>query len=314
MILGQLILYKKEFEMRKFFIGAALAMAAVVAPAAEVVTFIWGWSLGDPMAQYSRSLIQEANQLQNKYKFVLDARPGAGGAIAARHVENTPNTILATSTAFFVRPNFYPADSHNPENFRVLMTQCALPMAVASSKYSSWQQVPQDRALNIGISGLGATSHLIAEQVRKKYPLLEPIPYKSTRDSMLDLAAGRLDLHVGFPGEIEPWVREGKMHALGVTGPRAAAGIPALNSQGFVGVDQVVNGHSLIVPKSIAPAVYAEWRDILLKAATARSVQTSYAVDHCSPSTLNDQQTQAWFVAQTQLWKKLSQGINITAK
>jgi hypothetical protein len=60
--------------------------------------------------------------------------------------------------------------------------------------------------------------------------------------------------------------------------------------------------------------VYAEWRDILLKAATAKSVQTSYAVDHCSPMTMNDQQTQAWFVAQTQLWKKLSQGINITAK
>lgn len=289
-------------------------LMSTTAMASEVVTFIYGWNLGDPMAQYSRSLIDEANRIQNKYTFVLDARPGAGGAIAAKHVERTPNTILATSTAFFVRPNFYPADSHDPNNFRVLMTQCALPMAVASSKYRSWREVPANQPLNIGISGLGATSHLIAEQVRKNYPLLQPIPYKSTRDSVMDLVAGRIDLHVGFPGELEQWIREGTVHALGVTGPRPAAGIPSMASQGFANIDQVVNGHSLIVPKTLPDAVYKEWRNILTQAATAKSVQTSYSIDHCNAMTLNDQQTQAWFTAQMQLWKKLSQTVNISAK
>jgi len=299
--------------MRRFFICISLILLSLSA-AAETVTLIYGWNLGDPMAQYSRSLVDEANRLQNKYTFILDAKPGAGGAIAARYVESTPNTILATSTAFFVRPNFYPADSHDPKKFEVLMTQCALPMAVASSKYTSWQQVPKDQPLNIGISGLGATSHLIAEQIKKKYPLLVPIPYKSTRDSMLDLVGGRIDLHVGFPGELEPWINEGKMHALGVTGPRTTAKISSLTSQGFSGVDQVVNGHSLIVPKTISPDVYKEWREILLKAAKSKSVHTSYAVDYCSPLTYNDSQTQKWFTTQLRLWQELSQGIDITGK
>lgn len=282
--------------------------------AAETVTFIYGWNLGDPMAQYSRSLIDEANKIQNKYTFVLDARPGAGGAIAAKHVERTPNTILATSTAFFVRPNFYPTESHDPNNFRVLMTQCALPMVVASSKYKTWQDIPRNQPLNIGISGLGATSHLIAEQVRKNYPLLQPIPYKSTRDSLTDLVAGRIDMHVGFPGELEQWVKEGTVHALGVTGPRSAAGIPAMATQGFANIDQVVNGHSLIVPKTLPDTVFKEWRNILVQAAASRSVQASYTVDHCSPLNLNEQQTQVWFSTQMQMWKKLSQTVNINAK
>ena len=92
--------------MKKFILATLAAVGCLTAHSAETVTIVWGWSLGDPMAQYSRSLVDEANKAQNKYTFVLDAKPGAGGAIAAKHVERTPNSILATSTAFFVRPNF----------------------------------------------------------------------------------------------------------------------------------------------------------------------------------------------------------------
>ncbi len=297
--------------MKKFMVSIALLLGSQSLLAADVVTLIWGWSLGDPMAQYSRSLVDEANKLQNKYTFVLDARPGAGGAIAARYTEANANTILATSTAFFVRPNFYPEDSHKPANFRVLMTQCALPMAVASTKYKSWKEIPQGKSLNVGISGLGATSHLIAEQVKLKYPTIESIPYKSTRDSVLDLVAGRLDLHVGFVGELEPWVKDNKVTILGVTGKNSVIGVPTMTSQGFTGIDQVVNGHSLIVPKTLSDSVYNEWRSILVQAAQSKSVQESYAVDHCSALTLNDRQTQEWFAGQLQLWKRLSQGIRL---
>jgi tripartite-type tricarboxylate transporter receptor subunit TctC len=311
MILDLLILYKKEVNMKKFIVSIALLLGSHNLLAAEVVTLIWGWSLGDPMAQYSRSLVDEANKLQTKYTFVLDARPGAGGAIAARHTEANANTILATSTAFFVRPNFYPEDSHKPANFRVLMTQCALPMAVASTKYKSWKEIPQGKSLNVGISGLGATSHLIAEQVKLKYPAIESIPYKSTRDSVLDLVAGRLDLHVGFVGELEPWIKDNKVSILGVTGKNSVIGTATMASQGFAGIDQIVNGHSLIVPKTLSDSVYNEWRSILVQAAQSKSVQESYVIDHCSPLTLNDRQTQEWFVGQLQLWKRLSQGIKL---
>ena len=297
--------------MKKFIVSIALLLGSHNLLAAEVVTLIWGWSLGDPMAQYSRSLVDEANKLQTKYTFVLDARPGAGGAIAARHTEANANTILATSTAFFVRPNFYPEDSHKPANFRVLMTQCALPMAVASTKYKSWKEIPQGKSLNVGISGLGATSHLIAEQVKLKYPAIESIPYKSTRDSVLDLVAGRLDLHVGFVGELEPWIKDNKVSILGVTGKNSVIGTATMASQGFAGIDQIVNGHSLIVPKTLSDSVYNEWRSILVQAAQSKSVQESYVIDHCSPLTLNDRQTQEWFVGQLQLWKRLSQGIKL---
>ena len=102
--------------------------------------------------------------------------------------------------------------------------------------------------------------------------------------------------------------------ALGVTGPRTVAGIASMATQGFANIEQVVNTHSLIVPKTVSDAIYKEWRDILIRAATAKSVQSSYSNDFCSALTLNEPQSQAWFDSQMMLWKKLSQTVSISTK
>lgn len=276
---------------------------------AEVITLIYPFSLANPMAQYSRSLAIEANNLQKKYTFILDAKPGAGGAIAAKFVETNTNAVLATSTAFFVRPNFYPNESYDPNNFLPLMVQCTSPMAVASSKFKSWQEVPRESQLNIGISGLGATSHFVAIQIKNKYSNAELVPYKSTRDSLLDLVSGRIDFHVGFVGELVPWVTENKVTILGVTGKTTVSGIPTLSSQGFSNTEQIVQIHSLMVPKSMPNSTYTEIREIFMNAARSRSVQESYSVDYCANLVLDSQQTQQWYVSQQKLWQNLSQKV-----
>lgn len=292
--------------MKKILVASILSLLSLCVPAKEIVTLIYPWNLGDPMAHYSRSLIEEANKLQNKYTFILDTRPGAGGAIAANHVLANKNHILATSTAFFVRPNFYPQESHNVNDFRVLMTQCAVPMVISSNKYQKWDQIPKGQDISIGISGLGATSHLVAMEIKKQYPLTQAVPYKSTRDSTLDLVAKRIDLNVGFLGEMESWMNSGKLYALGVTGRKSVNGIPTLMSQGFPQTESIINGHSLIVPAKLPEKTYQEWRDILLKASAFPSVQQSYAVDHCDPLDLGQKQTNQWYQDQIKLWNSLS--------
>jgi tripartite-type tricarboxylate transporter receptor subunit TctC len=179
-------------------------------------------------------------------------------------------------------------------------------MVISSNKYQKWEQISKSQEINIGISGLGATTHLVAMEIKKRYPLAQPIPYKSTRDSTLDLAGKRIDLNVGFPGEIESWISSGEIHALGVTGRKSVNGIPTLMSQGFLQVESMVNGHSLIVPAKLSEKTYQEWRSILLKASTASSVQQSYTVDHCDPMNYSQKQTNQWYQNQIKLWNTLS--------
>ena len=299
--------------MIRFFLTMLAVLCSSTAIASETVYVVYPWHLGDPMANYSRTLIEQANHTQSKYLFVLDNKPGAGGAIGAKYVAAHQNTILAGSTAFFVRPNVYPNDSHNINEFRVLMTQCSVPMVVSSSKYKSWNDVPTDAPINIGVSGLGATTHLISLEIKRRYPLTQPVPYKSTKDSTLDLAGQRIDLNVGFPGEIDQWVTQGKLYVLGTTGKKIIPGmnIPTLESQGFSGLGRMSNGHSLIVSKKVDPAKFAEWRQILAQASLHRTVQQSYESDFCDAMNYDMAQTQKWYDGQVKLWKELSSTVKL---
>ena len=143
----------------------AFLMAAVTVHAGEIVGIVYPFSASESPNNYARNMIQQANGAQNKYTFVLENRPGAAGSIGTQWTETRDNSIVMTSSAFYLRPIFYPKESHNPANFVPLMTQCNLPMLVLSGKYKNWNEVPKDSSLNISISGLGATSHLVGLQL-----------------------------------------------------------------------------------------------------------------------------------------------------
>jgi tripartite-type tricarboxylate transporter receptor subunit TctC len=296
---------KKALLTMAFLVGAGLAQAQ------QVITIVWPFGMGDTQAQYSRSLVDELNKNQKTYTFILENKPGAGATIGAKYVAATPNAILASSTAFFVRPNFYPNESHRATDFRPLMTQCAAPMVIVSKRYQRWQDIDPQARINIGISGLGATSHLMAMEIKKRYPNATPIPYKGTREASIDAANGNLDMSVAFLGEVEGLLDDGKLYALGISGAKRVKGIATLESQGFAGVKEVVNMHSLLVPMTMPELQYIELRKLALEAARAASVQTAYQVDHCESSELNTAQTINWFLQQIAMWKRLSQGVSI---
>ena len=297
--------------MKKFLIAAVVSLAAISAQAQQQISIIWPFGMGDTQAQYSRSLVEELNKAQKKYIFILENRPGAGATIGARHVAATPNTILSASTAFFVRPNFYPEDSHKVSDFRPLMTQCAAPMVIVSKKYKTWKEIDKTLPINIGISGLGATSHLMAMEIIKLYPRATPVPYKGTREASIDVIGGNIELSVAFLGEVEGFLDRGELIALGISGRKSVRGIPTLESQGFAGVGKMVNMHSLQVPRTMPTEQYNQLRALVMTTAQVASVQRAYDIDHCEPSHLNDKATQRWFDGQVELWRRLSQSISL---
>jgi tripartite-type tricarboxylate transporter receptor subunit TctC len=275
----------------------------------EVVTIIFAFGAGDSVANYGRTLVEEANRIQNKYTFVFDNRPGAGGTIAAKHVERTPNTILMTSAAFFIRPNVAPTESHSIDQFSSLMIQCTAPMAVGSLKYKSWNDIPKDKELTFGITGIGAMSHITALQIKEKYPNLILVPFKSPSEGNLALVTGQIDATVGFLSEFAQWTGKNgvaQIYVLGLTGARSAQGAPTLYSAGFKEVDQMGNPQQLFVPKSVPLAQRKEWHKILTQANKAPTVLVAYQGDSCQPGSFSYEEMQESFVKQNQLWRKLT--------
>jgi tripartite-type tricarboxylate transporter receptor subunit TctC len=291
-------------------------LLATTAFAKENVTIIYSWTAADGPANYSRTIIEEANQQQNKYNFIFDTKPGAGGSVAANYVKNTPNTILATASAFFVRPNFFPNESYDLATYKEIYLQCTAPMAITGTKYKTWADVSNYLQLTIGVSGLGTTTHLFATQIQAQYPKLQVIPFKSTSESLLSVAAGNTDLHVAFLGEVETWGADNpkfkRLNVLGISGSNRVRGFPTLASQGFghTVADIGVPFH-LVVPASVPDAKFKEWRDILVRAGQSAAVKETYKIDACMPRDLKDDELAPWYHAQVSKWQRLSQGVKI---
>jgi tripartite-type tricarboxylate transporter receptor subunit TctC len=300
--------------MKRYLLIFVLTIFSGLSMAKEVVTIVFAFGPGDSVATYSRTLVEEANRIQKKYHFVFDARPGAGGAVAAQYVNRNPNTILATSAAFFIRPNVYPDDSHNTNRFSGLMIQCTAPMAIGSLKYRTWADVPRDREITFGITGLGAMSHITALQIKEKYPNLILVPYKSPTEATLGLLGGQVDMTVGFLSEFSQWTGKNntvQINVLGVTGPKPAQGVPTLSSAGFREVDQMANPQQLIVPNSVPVAQQQEWHRIFTQAALTPSVQVSYQVDACQPANYSYKEIQDLFAKQNKFWLKMTANIKL---
>ena len=299
----------------KKLLAFIMSVCAFAATAAENVTIYYAWSPADPMANYARAMIQEANKIQEKYVFLFDTKPGAGNAIAANHVKATPNSILFTSSAFWIRPEFYPNESYNVADFREFMPFCTGPVAISSIKYKSWDEVPKDKPLNIGVSGLGVTTHLISLQVVDKYAQLQPVPFKSAADAFLGLVSGNLDFSVGFMAEADTWAKDKskvQTHVLGITGPKTVHGYKPLAGLGFNPVLKSLDvPHHMVVPTSTPEAKFKEWRAILTRAVKHQSVLDSYKADMCEPLVLKDNELDPWFNEQHQKWKRLTTGVKL---
>ena len=286
------------------------------AQAKEVVTINYAFSQADSMANYTRTLINEANKQQDKYTFVFDSKPGAGGAIAVSWLTANPaNGIVMHSSAFFIRPNFFP-DSYSIGDFKELLPECLGPIAISSVKYKSINDIPVGQPATIGVSGLGVTTHLVALQLTAKYPNLRVVPFKSTTDALLSMIGGNVDMTVSFLSEPEEWSKDSskvKVNIIGITGDKIIHSHPTLASLGFSKKLESLNApHHLIVSSKVPDDKFKDWRAILVKASRAKSVQDSYTVDSCIPvNAIPDNDIQPWYNLQNSRWKQLTDGVKL---
>ena len=296
--------------MKKILFGLVATLFSATAYATQTVNVIWPFNIGSTQANYARALIKEANQYQNRWVFVLENKPGAGSSIAANHVaSNKEPSIMAATSSFFIRPNIYPDSSHNVDQFRTLMIQCAVPMIIVSKKYKSFRDIGISQRVTIGVSGLGTTTHLLTSELRKKLPGIVAVPYTGTMEPIKDVIGDNLDMAVGFPGELKQFIDSGMLNVIGISGKKTFPGMPLLQNQGFVGSELAVNTHFLAIPKSIPDSIINDWKEIFTAVSKKSSVLQAHAVDNCQePGPTN---LEKWFDSQIRYWQQITKDIKI---
>ena len=298
-------------------LAVLLTFLSLTVSAKEPITLAYSWGAGDNAANFYRALVAEANKLQNQYTFLFDTKPGAGGTVAANFTTNNPtNTLWINSSAGFIRPNLFPAESHSMADFRSILPMCVSPFVISSAKYKSWKEVPKDANLSIGMSGMGTTTHLVSIQIAKNYPNLTIVPFKSTSEALLGVLSGSVDFSVGFHGDSEQYTVPGsakQVYWLGQTGQTSIKGTELLSRQGFSKeLSDMSTPQQIFASRKLSDERFTSIRKILVEASRAESVRSANSADNCVPNNqMPDNQLDAWFNSQVAQWKRLTQGVKL---
>jgi len=213
---------------------ALLLAALLIAPAHafpdKPVRVIVAFTPGGVTDIIARTLAAKLAELW-KQPVVVENRAGAGGSLAAVAVARAAAdgyTLLVHSSGYAVNAALNPALSYDPQRDLVAVAPLASQaMVLVVNPAAGPKSVPEliaaakaePGALAYGSAGIGSGAHFSAEQFRIAAGIeVLHVPYKGGAEAINDTAAGRLAFTFNTITLALPYIRDGRLLALGVTG------------------------------------------------------------------------------------------------
>jgi tripartite-type tricarboxylate transporter receptor subunit TctC len=185
-----------------------------------------------------------------KQQVVVDNRPGAGGTIGSRLVSDAPadgyTILVSTTSTHAIGPSLYakrPYDSlRDFTSITEIATSPTVLMVASNVPASSVKELialakAKPGALNFGSSGVGTQFHLSGELLKLLAGIdMVHIPYKGTALVYPDMFSGQISMLFDVPIVALPYIKAGRVKALGVSGKKRAAVLPDVPTIADAGV------------------------------------------------------------------------------
>lgn len=247
---------KTKMTLRRWLAGtAALTLALGLAPAiaqdypARPVQVIVAFPAGGSADIVGRHVMQKLSEATGG-SFVVENRTGAGGNIAfAATAAAKPDgyTLLFSTPGIAINPSLYKKANYKLEDFTpialigeaplVLLANPSLPYKTVNELVAFGKTKPD--AVRFASSGNGSSSHLAMDVLRSMTGMQYlHVPYRGGGPAMLDVIAGQVDVTMLPISESMPYVRDGRLRALGQTGAKRspiAPDMPTIEESGIKG-------------------------------------------------------------------------------
>jgi len=284
------------------------------------IKIIIGFPAGGPLDAHIRLLIEKL-QLSLGQTVIVDYKAGAGGAVGAQFVAQSPadgyTLLLANTGTMVINPAIYSKAPYDTlKDFQPIARTAQQPLAliinqdVPASSLKEFVQYAKANPgkLNYGSAGNGGISHLVPEMLKSETGIfMVHIPFKGSAPAFTDLIAG----HVQFMAESVPqaasYAKQGKVKALAVTSAKrnpALPNVPTVIETGVANLE-VVGFYGILAPKGTPVEVTNKLSQAFKETLESPDIQKKMIDQGADPAYLNADQFSKFLAAEMPRWAKV---------
>lgn len=284
------------------------------------VKIIIGFPAGGPLDAHIRLLVDKLQTALGQ-TVVVDYKAGAGGAVGAQFVAQSPadgyTVLLANTGTMVINPAIYTKSPYDTlKDFQPVARTAQQPLALIVNKDVQANTLKEFIAyakanpgkLNYGSAGNGGISHLVPEMLKSETGIfMVHIPFKGSAPAFTDLIAG----HVQFMAESVPqaanYAKQGKVKALAVTSAKrnpALPNVPTVIETGVANLE-VVGFYGILAPKGTPPEVVNKLSQAFKETLESPEVQKKMIDQGADPAYLNADQFTKFLTAEMPRWAKV---------
>ncbi|MEO7402502.1 MAG: tripartite tricarboxylate transporter substrate binding protein [Burkholderiales bacterium] len=302
---------------RRPLLAATITMALAAPASAQsgtyptrAVTVLVPFAAGGSVDTAARLVLQKLSD-RLKQSFVVENVTGAAGTIgterAARAKPDGYTLLFAVASPINVAPVVKPSTVRYDalKDLAPIATVATSPFVLVGSPKLAANNTAEVLALaraqpgklNYGTDGVGTSMHLTAEIIKLAAKVdLQHVPYKSGPQVLTELSAGLLELAVMPVTLAQPFIRDGKVKAFGVTSKQrweSMPNVPALAETPALASVDVDSWYGFLAPSGTDVAIItklaAELRATVTDAElVGRMTQAGLKPSHLEPAAFAD--------------------------
>jgi tripartite-type tricarboxylate transporter receptor subunit TctC len=297
-------------------LGQPAAGPTTIAKPARIVL---GFPAGGSLDTIARLL---AERLKGTYAptVTVENRAGAAGRIAMEAVKAAePDGSMITmgpASVAVLYPHVYKRLSYDPlKDFTPVSTVCTFqfgftigPLVPAevrtAQQFAQWCRAhPKDAAF--GSPGEGTMAHFAGIMVARALGLdMQHVPFKGGAPALQAVVGGQVAASINVLVEPLPFIKEGKLRALGLTGPARATylpDVPTFVEQGYREVEVQEYFAAWLAPRTPA-AIAGGLAQALRNAIRTRELEEAYAARAFAPAFSTPQELDRMLRADLERW------------
>jgi len=283
------------------FIGVAAAQTFPT----KTIRLVSGVSPGSASDTIGRMLAEKL-QASLGQPVIVENKLGAGGLVGAQYVaraEPDGHMIMIYTSAFTVAPLLTP-EALKPDDLLPLAAIATVPTTLVVSPAKGYKTLndlvaaakAKPGALVASSAGIGSATHMNLERFKIASGIdVLHVPLKGAPEALTEVVTGRADMYFALTFQVVPYVRDGRLLALGMGSPKRSAllpDVPTTVEAGYPNSDYNFWVGALISPKTPREIVQRLHREINA-AVNAPDIREKFLKIGADPLTMSQEQFEA---------------------